>query len=232
MNISMLIDQTRYEATDPRVEALARSFQEDGYVPFPGFLSPTGLEALRRELHALEKASQRRDFLMGCMGDSPRRMSTVGGQVICRVSRLLPEFYCSRPLMDLLAAVAGEEVVMVPDPIERHVANFLHRQGDTHGSHFDDYPFALVMFIETPSGPEEGGLLEFVPEARELEDLEGPDVRRAFHRPGDAYLLKSDTSAHRVTGLTAEARRTVLNFAYATPATAHIKTESAAALYG
>ncbi|MFE1382435.1 hypothetical protein ACFW6S_26190 [Streptomyces sp. NPDC058740] len=59
----------------------------------------------------------------------------------------------------------------------------------------------------------------------------GP-ARTAHHRAGDAYLLRSDTTAHRVTPLArAGVRRTVLNFAYTTADAAPRPTPSARRLY-
>ncbi|MFE9443988.1 hypothetical protein ACFYO2_34545 [Streptomyces sp. NPDC006602] len=59
-----------------------------------------------------------------------------------------------------------------------------------------------------------------------------PSARRAHHQSGDAYLLRSDLTAHRVTPLARSgARRTVVNFA----CTAHDHhspaTDSAQRLY-
>ncbi|MFG2888529.1 hypothetical protein [Streptomyces sp. NPDC048248] len=116
-----------------------------------------------------------------------------------------------------LSAIAGWGAVRVCDPLERHVINSLHQQGDTHGGHTDDYPPALVLFTEAPDDPADGGLLEHVPHAG-LGALTTGAVRSAHHRPGDGYLLRSDVCAHRVTPLRRSGlRRTVLNFAYTTP---------------
>ncbi|MFJ8129480.1 hypothetical protein ACIQ7E_13275 [Streptomyces hydrogenans] len=57
-------------------------------------------------------------------------------------------------------------------------------------------------------------------------------ARTAHHRAGDAHLLRSDTTAHRVTPLARPGpRRTVLNFAYTTPAARPHRTPSATELY-
>ncbi|MEU7563470.1 HalD/BesD family halogenase [Streptomyces eurythermus] len=37
----------------------------------------------------------------------------------------------------------------------------LHHQDDTHGSHTDDYPYALVVFLDAPPHPPDGG--EWIP---------------------------------------------------------------------
>jgi hypothetical protein len=210
---------------------LRERFSNEGYVPLSNLLTPATLASLKEEARRLEALAKRRDFLMECMENSPRHMTTVGGQVIDRESALIANLYSSPPLLGFLRAVTGLPLTSVPDPLERHVANYLHRPGDTHGAHFDDFPVALILFMETPERPEDGGLLEFVANTTDLADIDTPRARRAFHRAGDAYLLRSDTTAHRVTPLTRQSRRVVLNFAYATPDTCAMTTPSASMLY-
>ncbi|MGW8360377.1 HalD/BesD family halogenase [Streptomyces wedmorensis] len=54
-------------------------------------------------------------------------------------------------------------------------------------------------------------------------------TRTVHHRAGDAYLPRGDITAHRVTPPPqAGLRRTVLNFAYTTPAARPPRTDSAA----
>ncbi|MEX0172847.1 hypothetical protein MRBLMG1_005590 [Streptomyces sp. LMG1-1-1.1] len=216
----------------PAGEGTADRLRAEGYAPLPGLLTAAGLSVLRDEAARLQRAARRRDFAMDCMDGSPRHMTTLGGHVIAELSALVPELYADEELLALLSGLIGEKALPVPDPVERHVLNILHRQGDTHGAHTDDYPFALVIFLEAPASPEEGGLLEYVPEAASLRDLTAGPARTAHHHAGDAYLLRSDTTAHRVTPLARTgARRTVLNFAYTTSAAAPRTTPSAHRLY-
>ncbi|MFE1790898.1 hypothetical protein ACFW7J_21300 [Streptomyces sp. NPDC059525] len=169
------------------------------------------------------------------MDGSPRHMTTLGGHVIAQESRIIPELYAGPALRTLISGLAGETVIDVPDTVERHVLNILHREGDTHGAHTDDYPYALVLFLEAPDHPAGGGLLEYAPKARSLkaiDDASNAPARTAHHRAGDAYLLRSDTTAHRVTPLTRPGlRRAVLNFAYTTHSTHPHTTPSARELY-
>ncbi|MFJ6794925.1 hypothetical protein [Streptomyces sp. NPDC091268] len=209
----------------------AARFRTEGYLPLPGLLTEEGLTELRGEARRLEAIARRRDFDMRCMDGSPRHMTTLGGQDIATHSKLIPRLYADDGLRAAVSAAAGERVLAVPDPLERHVLNILHRPGDTHGAHTDDYPYALVIFLEAPSGADMGGLLEYVPRAAALADLDTHRCLTAHHRPKDAYLLRSDTTAHRVTPLAGpDARRTVLNFAY-TNATTRPQGASARELY-
>ncbi|WP_327430423.1 HalD/BesD family halogenase [Streptomyces sp. NBC_01236] len=215
-----------------QADATRHRFHSDGYLPLPGLLTADGLDALREEARRLEGIARRRDFTMACMDGSPRHMTTLGGQVIARESRLIPDLYADPVLLDLLGSLTGERPVPVPDPLERHVLNILHRKGDTHGAHTDDYPYALVLFLEAPETPADGGLLAHSPRAASLSDLDAGQARAVHHRPGDAYLLRSDTTAHRVTPLTRSGvRRTVLNFAYTTGSVTPRATPSARELY-
>lgn len=203
----------------------------DCYVPLPGLMRPDGLPALQDEVRRLEKLAVRRDFTMASMGYSPRHMTTLGGHLIAQESELIASVYRDSELIRLVGAIAGWEAVEVRDPLERHVINILHQQGDTHGAHTDDYPLALVLFTEAPDDPADGGLLEHVPHT-DLDALTTGAARRAHHRPGDGYLLRSDLAAHRVTPLRRSGlRRTVLNFAYTTPDRQAAITPSASELY-
>jgi hypothetical protein len=221
---------TNVDYDDERLGQFRKLFAEEGYVPLPGFLTPSGLGALRREVEHLESVATRRDFNMECMNDTPRHMTTVGGHVIADESAMICDLYSDPAVMHFLREVTGLDLIPAPDLVERHVANFLHLPGDIHGAHFDDYPVALLLFVETPGSPEDGGLLEFLANAGDLAEIDGPETRRAFHVSGDAYVLRTDTTAHRVTALTRPCRRVVLNFAYATPESATV-TPSASLLY-
>ena len=89
-----------------------------------------------------------------------------------------------------------------------------------------------VLFLEAPDSPNDGGLREYVPHADCLQYLTTGRTRTAHHRAGDAYLLRSDTTARRVTPLARTGvRRTVLNFAYTTPDASPQVTMSARRLY-
>ncbi|MCX5402308.1 hypothetical protein [Streptomyces sp. NBC_00102] len=166
------------------------------------------------------------------MGGSPRHMTTIGGPALATGSPLISELYRQPSLIGLLRTVTGEPVVPVREVTERHVVNILHHPGDTHGEHIDDYPFALVLFLEAPADPRDGGLLEYSPRTTALPLPDAAPLHRRHHHAGDAYLLRSDTTAHRVSPLTRPGvRRTVLNFAYTTPDRQAARTRSAQLLY-
>lgn len=213
-------------------ESLSEQFAEDGYLPFPGFLTGDGLRVLREEAGRLEEEAARRDFTMDSMANSPRHMTTVGGHRIAEGSDVIAGLYRDPGLLAFLTTVFDQQVVPVDQPVERHVLNILHRPGDTHGAHTDDYPLALVLFLDAPPHLADGGLLEFTPGATDLRALGGAGTRSVHHRAGHAYLLRSDLAAHRVTPLNKPGvRRTVLNFAYTVPDRQTPVTDSAGRLY-
>ncbi|MEU3722851.1 hypothetical protein [Streptomyces sp. NPDC031705] len=94
-------------------------------MPLAGLLTAEGLALLRQEAARLESVALRRDFSMACMDDSPRHMTTLGGQVIAEESQLLPRLYADGELVSLLGRLTGQAVAPVPDPVERHVLNDL-----------------------------------------------------------------------------------------------------------
>ncbi|GAA0271694.1 hypothetical protein GCM10010302_06610 [Streptomyces polychromogenes] len=218
---------------DETAAALRARFAQEGYVRLPGLVGPDLLARLGAEAGRLAAIGQRRDFAMACTDDSPRHMTALGGHLIAEHSPLITGLYTDPTLMSFLQNLTAGPVIAPPHVLERHVLNILHRPGDTHGAHTDDYPYALVLFIEAPEDPAAGGLLEYAPHTGDLGALERHGVRRAHHRRGDAYVLRADTTAHRVTALTKTGRRrTVLNFAYTTPEERTTVTPSAALLYG
>ena len=169
--------------------------------------------------------SNRKDFVMECMDNTPRHMTTVGGLVIAERSQVIVNMYHDSDLIAGISTVVGRHLAPAGDPVERHVLNMLHEAGDTHGFHIDDYPVALVMFIESPDCPDGCGQLEFCA----VENVHEAQTRT--HSVGDAYILRSDQLRHRVQPIHDGCRRTVLNFAYAVEGESVNHTPSASLLY-
>ncbi|MFJ3876490.1 hypothetical protein ACIPW5_03405 [Streptomyces sp. NPDC090077] len=186
-------------------------FAAEGYVPLPGLVPPDRLVPLRREIRRLESMAAHQD--RGAL----RPMTTLGGRLIAEESELIPRVYHDPSLIELVRAVSALEAVPVADPPERHVIDILHRHDDAHGEHTHGHPLALVVFSEAPGSARDGGLLQYGPRGTDPRSADEV-ARRAHHRPGDAYLLRSDTTGHQVTALRRPGlRRVALNFAYTTP---------------
>lgn len=226
-------DLLNAELTQPDAgSGLRARFESEQHVHLPGFLSARGLERLRREAAFLDQHAIRKDFRMACMGGSPRHMRVLGADDIQGLSGLVPALYESPRLRRFLGEVCGAPVCTPADGVDRFVLNSLVGVGDTHGAHLDDYPLALVIGLEAPPASS-GGVVEFVPGAERLEAFGAGPVRRLALQAGDAYLLKADTSPHRVTALrVAGETRRVLNFMYGIAGQAPIwSTPSASELY-
>jgi hypothetical protein len=218
-----------YHRDAAQTRALADHYRTLHHVAFPGFVEDAFFAQLREDVDNLLQRSMRRDFLMECMDNSPRRMHVVNGNTIERLSQWIPAIYTSPVLLDFLSAIVGESVLPLTDDIDRYVINQLRRTSDTFGAHYDDYPLSFVIILESP-GREGGGYAEMVPNATSLAQLEDDPIRLPL-RAGDAYILKADTTAHRVAPLTVDACRTAINLAYTTPGYVPRMTESAAMLY-
>ncbi len=207
------------------VSATAAQFERSGYLALPGLLTPSALEDLQQEALRLQARAKRRDFRMECMGGTPRHMTTLGGIEIAETAPVISALYRDPMLLSTLGILVGLTLQLADDPVERHVFNMLHRSGDTHGLHTDDYPLALVMFIESPSCKAGCGHLEF------FDACEAGQASVKSHTAGDAYLLRADTFPHRVRPIHDGCVRTVLNFAYGAESIPIVGSPSASILY-
>ncbi len=205
--------------------ATTRQFEHAGYLALPGLLTPTALDGLRAEVVRLQARAKRRDFHMECMGGTPRHMTTLGGIEIAETAPAITALYHDPELRETLGGLIGLRLELADDPVERHVLNVLHRSGDTHGLHTDDYPLALVLFLESPSCDAGCGHLEF------FDACQAGHSSIKSHAAGDAYLLRADKFPHRVQPIHDGCVRTVLNFAYGAASIPITATPSASILY-
>lgn len=192
----------------------------------PDFFDPDIFEALREEVRALLDEACRRDFVMGTY-ETPRAMSVVGGQTILRVSPRLAALYVSFPMIEFLSTIVGRRLNLSAQIDAFMTINHLQRPEDTQGWHLDDGSHAVIFAFDTP-GLGKGGELEYIKDWPELEHgyratglTALPDMIDAAARSGllrrvslpdnAMYILKSDTSLHRVAPLSKDARpRTVI----------------------
>ncbi len=204
----------------------AAHFERCGYVPLKGLAPEPAIAALRAEIDSmLMPLAKRKDFQMECMGNTPRHMTTISGLAIAERAQAIVNLYHDAQLMQAISSLLGKPLRAADDPVERHVLNMLHEGGDTHGFHVDDYPIAMVLFIESPDCPSGCGRVEFCP----VDDVH--NAQSKSHNVGDAYLLRSDQLQHRVQPIHDGCRRTVLNFAYAVEGEEVHHTPSASLLY-
>jgi hypothetical protein len=164
----------------------------------------------------------RRDFKMKATGNTSRQMTNVESQFLHQNDRIT-SLYNDTKLKSLLCEIVGEEIYSCPYKPERIVATKLHKKGDTHGWHWDDYSLALVFILKAPR-PDAGGILQCVPHTRW--DKKSPNIisyfltdniRSYYFSAGSIYLMQTKTTLHRVYPLLHEGdERMILNFAYAT----------------
>lgn len=210
------------------LKSLARTFEADHAVVLPEFLRPAVSIRLHSVTDALLPTMRHKDFIMDEYR-TPRVMSVLGAQDLFKAVPRFRTFYAS--MQDVVGAVAGQTVFPCVHEKETIVLNRLSGAGKTHGWHLDDPAYALVIVVQGLA-PEDGGQVEYIPRWREeclarglssngdvnaaVEALRREGlVRTVALSTGDAYLLRADTSLHRVTEVVSpSAARLVLNLAY------------------
>jgi len=208
-----------------RLAACRERFAAEHVVVLPGVCPPTLLEAMRTEACGLiDRHGTSHRLVFEITDNTPRNMTTVGQPVIKAEGPLIDAFYFSPELLRLAAAVVGEPVHTCPYPGEHYVVSRLAACGDTHGWHWDDYTYGIILVLEAPDY-REGGFVQAV--AGTSWDKQDPDVHGALLRgvvrsyalqPGDAYLIKTDTTMHRVHPIRGRGRRTIVNMTLASTA--------------
>jgi hypothetical protein len=204
------------------IAELRERFARDGFVDLTAAIPRDVRERVGGEVTAaLDAHAERRDVRIAATGATPRKYRVVGRDALIAACPAAASFYRSEPLLALLSDVAGEAVVPVPYEPEELIATRLESAGDTHGWHWDDYGFALVWVLRAPP-PSDGATLEFVtgvPWCKtdpRLEAILADRVPvRAHVAGGTVYLLRTDTTLHRVTPLRRDVRRDALCFSYA-----------------
>lgn len=197
-------------------------FARDGFVDLTAAIAGDVRERIGREVTAaLDAHAERRDVRIAATGESPRRYRIVGRDTLAATCPRAAAFYRSAPLLALLSEIAGEPVVPVPYAPEELIATRLEAAGDTHGWHWDDYGFALVWVLHAPAAAD-GAALEYVTgvpwckaQPRVAAILAAREPVRAQLATGTVYLLRADTTLHRVAPLRRDVRRDALCFSYA-----------------
>lgn len=211
--------------TAPRVAEYAARFAAEDVVVLPELTPPELTEAIRAEAcDIIDRHGTTHRLSFAITDNTPRNMTTVGQPIIKDEGPLIHAFYFAPELMRLTSAVIGEELHTCPYPGEHYVISRLAETGDTHGWHWDDYTYGIILALEAPDY-RDGGFVQAV--AGTSWDKENPDVYGALLggvvrsyalKPGDAYLIKTDTTMHRVHPIRGEGRRTIVNMTLASTA--------------
>ncbi|MFE5039283.1 hypothetical protein [Streptomyces sp. NPDC056683] len=218
--------ENHFDTADFRelVPTLTKEWQENDFVEISDFLPEDLLLRTREELERLYGArSLRRDILVPSTGNTPRFFSNIDRDTLLASTSVIPTVFNSPALRARLSEITGLEVVPVPYVPEEFISSRMERPGDGHGWHWDDYSLALVWLIQA-APRNAGGSLEFV--RGTFWDKANPDVERFLAEgeverrhpaTGSAYLLRTDTSMHRVSPVDEGAERIMVCFSYCTP---------------
>ena len=193
----------------------------DGYLKIRNVVPDTLKKRIADEAYyLLETMSKRRDIYLEVTDNSPRFMSNVRQQDIAAYNSVIPAVYHSHALIDFLSLLGREEIIANPWEYEKFIINRQEKMGDTHGWHWGDYPYSVIWIIEVPD-VSYGDLLEAVPHTHwnknkpmVNEHLIRNPIHTKAHVNGDVYILKSDTTLHRVTPLVKDATRVIINMAW------------------
>ncbi|ABP53166.1 HalD/BesD family halogenase [Salinispora tropica] len=206
------------------IKAAHREFSYLGHAKV-SFVAPDSVKkAVADEVNVLiDQAGTRRDLRFAETDYTPRRMRNVTRAEIASLGTVISSIYTAEPILRMLSEVAGEPVHPCPYEPEQFVITCLEKDGDTHGWHWDDFAFALVWVIECPP-VEHGGFVQCVPGT--IWNKQRPGINRALVRrpiysmelfPGDLYLMRTNTTLHRVTPVR-QGRRKITNMGYASTA--------------
>lgn len=223
LSVDMLIaEHVQGNVDDEQFSSARKSFHNSGFGLVSYLLPDVLKEQIKAEVQdLLERQSVRRDLHLQETGNTPRYMRNVRAEEIRANGGVLVDVYQSREFRSALARVAGEEVLECPYEPEHYIITQLERPGDTHGWHWDDYSFGVVIVADCPP-VEKGGFVQTVPDTSW--DKENPQVFKKLVTnpiysyelvPGDIYLLRTDTTLHRVHPVEEGATRRIVNMAYA-----------------
>lgn len=181
-------------------------------------------DSLHREANELLEASaRRRDLVLEATGGTPRAYASVDRDTIYEDGNVIKSVFESEAVRQYLSEIAGEPLHKVPYQPEEYIINSQEKSGDTHGWHWDDYTFALIWIVEAPDHLA-GGRVEYVSGTDWDKDntqqalrkiLSEREVKSRHIESGSCYLMRANTTLHRVAPLMHNTRRTVIVFTYA-----------------
>lgn len=178
------------------------------------------IRMMTSETHRIfDLKSKRKDFISQHT-QTPRHMCVVSECEITEESKIITDFYYSEEVLALLSNIAGEDINYLPWTGERYVINGLINERDTHGWHWDDYAYALIFIAHNPPKGG-GGEVECV--ARTTWVKANPDIQSIvaknpiksyYFESGSFYLMRSDTTLHRVTTISSPYKRLSIAMSY------------------
>lgn len=226
---------------EARLAELAAKFRDEHIVPLRGFCPPELFPAIRDEAcDIIERFGRTHELVFEITDNTPRNMTTVGQPVIKSEGPLIDAFYFAPVLLEVLGKIVGDRLHTCPYAGEHYVISRLDKSGDTHGWHWDDYTYGLILVLEAPHYTD-GGFVQAVRNTswnKQNPDVYGAllssEVRSYALEAGDAYVVKTNTTMHRVHPIRGAGRRTIVNMTLVTDddLTRQLTHETNDALFG
>ena len=204
------------------IKELQDEFQENSYIKISKFVPPAIETSIKGEVYnLLDRYAVRKEIFVEETNNTPRFMSVVRQVDIAREGKIIPKLYYSKVFTNFISKLVGEDAIFCPFENEKFVISRMSQPGDTHGWHWDDYSYSLIWFVECPPS-DLGGALQFIPNTSWDKSnpkidyyLSNYPVQTKTHVAGDAYILKADTSMHRVEPIKENAVRVMLALTWA-----------------
>ena len=243
MNPETLVDVRRYplpalghEEGAALAESCRKRMREEGVCRLPGFLSATGLDALRRAARGLRGRAHHSRVRYtpwyaapdpDLPADDPRAAEldfAVGyvGRDHIPARSVIEALFGWPPLLDLVrAALASDSIYRFDDSLGSLNVTVM-RRGESLGWHFDACEAVVSLLLEAG---EAGGRFEYVPPFTGSEEEIRAAVARVLRgdsdeavdvpmEPGDFVLFRGRHSLHRVSPIEGARERLMLLMSY------------------
>ena len=218
--------------TDYDIERLGETLRQHGVVQLQGFLPPTLKTHLQQEADKLFDAhGKRMNLLVKSTDNTPRKYISVSRNDVFEHAPSIGELYFDPTLIKFLAELTKTDVIESPYEPEQIVVNKMDEAGDTHGWHWDDYSYSLVLVLATPD-QQSGAQVEYIDgtswdkqAAKVQHYLNTLPVQSLDLTAGSAYLLLGKRVMHRVSPMLKEDTRKIICFTYATEQERHMAVD-------
>lgn len=200
---------------------LGKTLNQKGVTLLSHLLNERALKSLSEEADRLLSKALSIRTNVASTGNTPRNYRSVGSADVLANGGPISELYMSPILPKFLSRLTRQRAVTCPYEPERIVVNQMMSPEETHGWHWDDYTYSVVLCLEAPR-PDNGGQVEYL-DGTEW-DKQNPQVDKylAERTPqsltlesGDAYVLLGRRVMHRVTPLKTRDNRKIICYTYA-----------------
>lgn len=233
------IEKPYQHALDPQkwlvgrdVEHLKSTLSKDGVVCIDDFIPEHSIKELASEVDSLVANYGRNvNVHIESTGNTPRKYRSVSRDDVFAHAPLISRMYLDESLLSFIRMLADDTVIPCPYEPEQIVVNKMSSVGDTHGWHWDDYSYSLVIVLEAPC-PANGAQVEFVDGTSW--DKKSPKVSHYLSTRqtqslklsrGSIYILLGKRVMHRVSPLLSDDTRKIICFSYATEEERNLKVD-------